>query len=86
MQRTILDECWRPAFARYLIQIHGLRLDLELYLVYYNEDRAHTWAANQLQGFRVRARQGEDVVALVRKGRYIRLSPGGRPQATSLRR
>ncbi|HEX2274435.1 MAG TPA: DDE-type integrase/transposase/recombinase [Acidimicrobiales bacterium] len=43
VQRTILDECWKPAFARYLVPKYtGLRLDLERYLRYYNEDRAHT--------------------------------------------
>lgn len=43
VQRTILQECWRPAFARYLIpKVTGLRLDLDRYLLYYNEDRAHT--------------------------------------------
>lgn len=37
VQRTILQECWRPAFARYLIpKITGLRLDLDRYLNYYN--------------------------------------------------
>ena len=43
VQGTILDECWRPAFARYLIPKYtGLRRDLDQYLRYYNEDRAHT--------------------------------------------
>jgi transposase InsO family protein len=43
VQQTILDECWKPAFARYLIPRQtGLRLDLERYLRYYNADRAHT--------------------------------------------
>jgi transposase InsO family protein len=43
VQRTILEECWKPAFARYLIPKYtGLRLDLERYLRYYNTDRAHT--------------------------------------------
>lgn len=43
VQRTILEECWRPAFARYLIPKYtGLRLDLQRYLRYYNEDRVHT--------------------------------------------
>jgi hypothetical protein len=38
VQRTILDECWKPAFARYLISKYtGLCLDLERYLRYYNE-------------------------------------------------
>ena len=43
VQETILDECWKPAFARYLIPKYtGLRLDLERYLRYYDRDRAHT--------------------------------------------
>jgi hypothetical protein len=41
VQETILDECWKPAFARYLIPKYtGLRLDLDRYLTYYNTDRA----------------------------------------------
>ena len=33
VQQTILEECWKPAFARYLIPKQtGLRLDLERYL------------------------------------------------------
>ena len=43
VQQTILDECWKPAFARYLIPKQtGLKLDLERYLRYYNTERAHT--------------------------------------------
>ena len=43
VQGTILEECWKPAFARYLIPKYtGLRLDLDRYLRYYNADRAHT--------------------------------------------
>ncbi|MGH3028705.1 MAG: DDE-type integrase/transposase/recombinase, partial [Gaiellaceae bacterium] len=43
VQETILDECWKPAFARFLIPKQtGLKLDLERYLRYYNSDRAHT--------------------------------------------
>jgi len=43
VQQTILDECWKPAFARYLIPKQtGLKLELERYLRYYNTDRAHT--------------------------------------------
>jgi transposase InsO family protein len=43
VQQTVLEECWRPAFARYLIPKYtGLRRDLERYLEYYNTDRAHT--------------------------------------------
>ena len=43
MQGTILEECWKPAFARHLIPKQtGLRRDLVCYLEYYNTDRAHT--------------------------------------------
>jgi transposase InsO family protein len=43
VQGTILEECWKPSFARALIPKYtGLRLDLERYLRYYNTDRAHT--------------------------------------------
>ena len=42
-QLTVLDECWRPAFARYLIpKLTGLRRELDRFLVDYNSDRAHT--------------------------------------------
>ncbi|HYN51177.1 MAG TPA: helix-turn-helix domain-containing protein [Thermoleophilaceae bacterium] len=42
LQRTILDECWRPAFARYLyVRFTGLRRELESYLRFYNTDRVH---------------------------------------------
>jgi len=43
VQRTILEECWRPSFARSLVpKIGGLSRDLERYLDYYNTERAHT--------------------------------------------
>lgn len=43
VQRTILEECWRPAFARSLVpKMGGLERDLEAYLTYYNDERAHT--------------------------------------------
>ena len=43
VKQTILEECWKPAFARYLIPKQtGLQLDLERYLRYYNTERAHT--------------------------------------------
>ncbi len=48
VQRTILEECWKPAFARYLIPKYmGLRRELERYLAYYNFDRAHTGRLTQ---------------------------------------
>jgi transposase InsO family protein len=43
VQRTILEECWRPSFARSLVpKMGGLARDLESYLWYYNTERAHT--------------------------------------------
>ena len=43
VQGTILEECWRPSFARHLIPKQtGLRRHLARYLRYYNTDRAHT--------------------------------------------
>jgi transposase InsO family protein len=43
LQLTILEECWRPAFARSLApRSTALERDLEEYLRYFNHDRAHT--------------------------------------------
>jgi transposase InsO family protein len=43
VQLTILEECWRPSFARSLVpKLTALRRDLDEYLHYYNTDRAHT--------------------------------------------
>jgi transposase len=42
LHKTILDECWRPSFARYLhITLGGLRRDLDQYITFYNTDRTH---------------------------------------------
>ena len=42
LHRTILEECWRPAFARYLqVRYTGLRRDLATYLHDYNHEREH---------------------------------------------
>lgn len=42
VQQTILQECWKPAFARYLVvKLTGLQRELNFYLRYYNEERAH---------------------------------------------
>jgi hypothetical protein len=42
VHQTILEECWKPAFARYLVPKYtGLQRDLEQYLTYYNTDRVH---------------------------------------------
>jgi transposase InsO family protein len=43
LHRTILEECWRPAFARSLVpKKTALARDLDEYLIDYNYDRAHT--------------------------------------------
>ena len=43
LHRTILEECWRPAFARYLqVRFRGLKRELETYIHSYNFERAHT--------------------------------------------
>jgi transposase InsO family protein len=42
VQRTILEECWKPSFARYLVPKYmGLRRELVRYLDIYDHDRAH---------------------------------------------
>ena len=61
LHRTILEECWRPSFARYLqVRYRGLQRDLEAYLDYYNHDRAHT-------GRTTRGRPPADLVYGARK-------------------
>jgi transposase InsO family protein len=65
-QRTILEECWRPAFSRSLApRITALRRDLDEYLRYYNRDRAHT-------GRLTRGRVPADIVFSARKMASVR--------------
>ena len=46
--QTILEECYRPTFARALVpRFTALRTDLARYLRYYNDDRAHTGRRTQ---------------------------------------
>ncbi len=72
VQRTILQECWRPAFARYLNpKITGLRLDLDRYLHYHNEDRAHTGRLTKGRNCGRSHRKGEDVEQAEVMRRYI---------------
>ena len=48
VQLTILEECWRPAFARSLVpKSTALAQDLAEYLNQYNYDRAHTGRLTQ---------------------------------------
>jgi transposase InsO family protein len=63
LHRLILEECWRPAFARYLhVRFTGLRRDLKTYLDYYNFDRVH-------HGRLTRGRIPADIVYGARKVR-----------------
>lgn len=42
LHKTMLEECWRPSFARYLhVRFTGLKRDLEQWLQYYDYDRTH---------------------------------------------
>ncbi|MGO8904675.1 MAG: helix-turn-helix domain-containing protein [Solirubrobacteraceae bacterium] len=42
LHKTILDECWRPAFARYIYPRYtALTRELDTYLRFYNNDRVH---------------------------------------------
>ena len=48
LHRTVLEECWRPAFARYLqLRYRGLERELRSYLDFYNHHRAHTGRITQ---------------------------------------
>jgi len=66
LQLTILEECWRPAFARALVpKVTGLGRDLDEYLGYFNTDRAHT-------GRLTKGRVPADIVFGARKTRPVR--------------
>lgn len=61
LHRTILEDCWRPAFARYLqVRLMGLRRELEVFLDDYNFRRAH-------DGRNTRGRPPGDLVYGARK-------------------
>jgi len=66
LQLTILEECWRPAFARSLVpKMTALQRDLDEYLIDYNFDRAHT-------GRLTNGRVPGDIVFGARKTRPVR--------------
>jgi len=66
LQLTILEECWRPAFARSLApKSTALQRDLDEYLAYFNTDRAHT-------GRLTKGRVPADIVFGARKTRTVR--------------
>lgn len=63
VQRTILEECWRPTFARALVpKLTALARDLRSYLQYYDHDRPNT-------GRFARGRVPADIVYGARKMR-----------------
>jgi transposase InsO family protein len=65
-QLTILEECWRPAFARSLApKLTALERDLDEYLHYFNFDRAHN-------GRLTHGRLPADIVFGARKTRTVR--------------
>jgi transposase InsO family protein len=77
LHRTLLDECWRPAFARYLqVRFEGLRRELADYLRYYNFDRAHT-------GRLTRGRVPAEIVYGARKMEPRRAAPVGTSRSLS---
>ena len=66
LQLTILEECWRPSFARSLVpKITALDRDLDEYLHYFNTDRAHT-------GRLTKGRVPADIVFGAHKTRTVR--------------
>lgn len=66
VQLTILEECWRPAFARSLVpKMTALTKDLDVFLDDYNFDRAHTGRLTQ-------GRPPADIVFGARKTRPVR--------------
>jgi transposase InsO family protein len=65
-QLTILEECWRPAFARSLApKSTALERDLDEYLAYFNYDRSHN-------GRLTKGRIPADIVFGARKTRTVR--------------
>ena len=66
LQLTILEECWRPSFARSLVpRMTALQRDLDEYLQTYNFDRAHT-------GRLTKGRLPADIVLGARKTRPVK--------------
>jgi hypothetical protein len=66
LQLTILEECWRPSFARSLApKVTALDRDLEEYLDYFNFDRIHN-------GRLTKGRIPADIVFGARKTRTVR--------------
>jgi transposase InsO family protein len=48
LHRTLLEECWRPAFARFLqVRYRGLQREPRTSVDFYNFERAHTGRTTQ---------------------------------------
>ena len=71
LHRTILEECWRPAFARYrYLRYRGLQRELLNYLNYYNHQRGHTGTHHPRRspsGPRLRCPQNEAKMSRTRR-------------------
>jgi transposase InsO family protein len=66
LQPTILEDCWRPSFARSVVpRLTALDRDLDEYPHCYNTDRAHT-------GRLTRGRAPADIVFGAPKTRTVR--------------
>ena len=87
LHKTILDECWRPAFARYLqVRFQGLRRDLADYLRYYNFERTHRPTHPRPPPRRHRLRCAQNGNEMSRTRRHISEAVQARPplpEATS---
>ncbi len=60
-QGTVLEECWKPCFARSLVPgRETLERDLERYLLYHNAERAHL-------GRWIRGRMPAQVVGAIKR-------------------
>jgi hypothetical protein len=77
LHKTILDEGWRPAFARYIYpRLAGLRRELNTYLNFYNHDRIH-------HGHLTRGRIPTDIVYGARKMKARSAAPVGTSRSPS---
>ena len=72
LHRTILEDCWRPAFARYLqVRLTGLRRELEVFVDDYNFRRAHDGRHTEVGLRPTSSTVLEDGAEMSRKRRHI---------------
>jgi hypothetical protein len=68
----MLDECWRPAFARSLVpKLCGLVRDLEAYLAEYNGGRPHRTPHPRADPVTGPRRSAQDEAAMTAMRRYM---------------